>query len=120
MDATQTAAAADGTPRHTPTPWEFDVDGEFAGNLSVTGPGGESILGATLGCDTDEENLGNVDFMRRAVNGRDALLAACRNALVEAEALHQVLRLDPRNRGIREGAYVQELRDAIAKAEGKG
>lgn len=47
------------------------------------------------------------------------LLEAAIAALIELEASHEIMKLNPIMRGIKEAAIIPKLRAAIAKAEGR-
>lgn len=69
---------------HTPTPWEAEPSA--ARGAWIKGADGEWVA---LSCgDTDERAVANAEFIARAVNAHDALVAACEAALEASEHSH--------------------------------
>jgi len=97
---------------HTPTPWHTEP-GDIPGTLSIRGPNGQAI--ASFGNQrrwlSTTEVVANAEFIVRACNAHDDLLAACK-------AAHRILTEDGSLEEIHKAVRQCEL--AIAKAEPKG
>src|SRR5262245_10291545 len=100
-------------PNHTPTPWILGQDSTvFSENflcLAIGAPNSETPIAVFM---ESNPNAGNdAEFVRRACNSHDALLAACKAALGDEQA-----RRPGENRGLKADT-VQQLKAAIALAD---
>lgn len=110
---------------HSPLPWVVDTEAckgqwlmSYAAAIRQKWEGGQKTIayvegpGLTLS-DVDRRNLGraNADFIVRAANAHEALLAACCALLVDAEGMLLTCKIDP--------AIVREAILAVALATGK-
>lgn len=100
--AKMTKHTARRTADHTPTPWEVGDDG------IVTPYAGDRIIVQT-GMDSIEADQ---DFIVRAVNSHDALVAACKEAREFLEDGYPLENISPQEANLRE-----QLESALALAE---
>lgn len=106
---------------HTPLPWRVFHSGSDGPRIMPdTGDKREDIKFIAMVNGRDfHADAGNAEFIVRAVNAHDDLLEACKASLIEFEASHEVMLLNPAMRGVKEAAIISSLRAAISKAEGK-
>jgi hypothetical protein len=114
MDKQKTAEA-------TVRPWELQSEADSSTNppsfqIIAVVDGGRICDIANVGRFGNPLARANAALICRAVNNYDGLVAACEAALVEFEATHAVLKLDPRNRGMSEPVVIGMLRLALAAA----
>ena len=88
--------------KHTPLPWSFE---KHTAGASIKGSGKEWIATLQISFVDDIEAKANAEFIVRACNSHYDLLEACKKVINNWGNLH------PKDR--------QQLRNAVAKAEGK-
>jgi hypothetical protein len=100
--------------KHTPLPWSYDKhdkDSSYHGNVIGHYPNGNiRTITTNLKYGTAEENDANAEFIIRAVNCHDELLAACDEVLSEWHS-------HASNFNKREPAYLERIRRIIRKAK---
>lgn len=89
---------------HTPGPWTFDGKYVYANEIP--------LVRLHPGAPDSEANA-------RLMSKSPELLDACRDSLIEFEASHEVMLLNPINRGMKPAAIIGVLRNLIAKIEGR-
>lgn len=98
---------------HTPTPWSYGYQRQGMAITLEIGSEREQI--AFLYSLNGQPSVANAEFIVRVVNSHETLLEACQNIANEIEHWkHEA----PPTREMRQGC-IDELRAAIAKAEGK-
>jgi len=103
---------------HTATPWQATYN-SFDEFWELDPGENYPAFGCFIGwCTEHKDNQDNVDFMIRAVNCHDDLLAACKEALKEIESFRDYWTGPSMQLHYGVGPRETQLRAAIARAEG--
>lgn len=99
--------------KHTPGPWRYDVQNHQIRTGQPTERRFSGELISTVS-PLNPEMIANGNLIAAAPD----MLAALKASLVEHEALHEVMLLNPQMRGIQPPAIIAIIRAAITKAGG--
>ena len=115
---------------HTPTPWHW-IDA-YSGAHIVTPSIHDDLAGIKAGPEevlsllaSDEQpacldiSVADADFLLRAVNAHDALLAACKALVADCNYEHDDMCSTHRVSSAQCDCHIGQARAAIAKAEGQ-